>query len=82
MTQHVLGVAGTRQVDLDGRVDRNDVVVLCDYPRVVEVVHRPALHGRVAVEEIVHELIAHGEGEHAFADVDRLAPVGHCARID
>ena len=39
----MLGVARAGQIDLDGRVDRDDVVVLSDDARIVDVVDGPAL---------------------------------------
>src|SRR5271169_4739415 len=45
VAEHMLGVAGACQVDLDRGVDRDDVVVLRDDARIVDIVDRCALDG-------------------------------------
>ena len=40
VAQHVLGIAGAGQVDLDRGIDRDDIVVLGDDPRVVDIIDR------------------------------------------
>ena len=76
MSEHVLGVARAGQIDLDSRVDRDDVVVLSDDARIVDVVDGPALDRGVVVQELVHALLPHREREHGLAAIERLAPVG------
>ena len=52
-TDRMLGVDGAGQVDLQSGVDGDNLIVLRDDKRVVDVIHRVVLDGRVIVEEVV-----------------------------
>ena len=51
-----LGADLTEEVDLDRRIDGDHVVVLADNVRVVDIVDRQDLDGRVVVDEIIDAL--------------------------
>src|ERR1700691_5231228 len=82
VAEHVLGVDGTGQVDLQGGVDGDDVIVLGDDVWVVDIIHGVALDGRVVVEEVVHGLLPHCESEYGLPGIEPRAPVGPYATFD
>src|ERR1700722_10002971 len=82
VAEHVLGVNGAGQIDLQGRVDRNYIVVLSDDSGVVHVIHWSALDGRIVIEKVIHRLLPHGEGENCLSLVQSLAPVRYRPAID
>ena len=75
MAQHVLGVAGAGQIDLNRGVDRDDIIIPRDDLRVVDIVDRCAHDCRIVVQEVVHRLLTHGESEDGLAAINCLAPV-------
>jgi hypothetical protein len=68
------GLAG--QVDFDGRVDRHQVVMLGDHPRVVGIVGGIHLDPRIIVQEAEQGMGARGKAAHDFPLVQGLALAG------
>ena len=77
-----LGTDLTEEVDLDRRVDGDHVVVLADDIRVVDIVDRQDLDGRVVVDEIIDTLRAEGKRRDGLAAVDLLFAVVDRAALD
>src|SRR5271156_456110 len=82
VTEQAVSAGSSGQVDLQGGIDRDDVIVLGDDVRVVYIIHRVALDGRVVVQEVIHSLLPNGEGEDGLSRIEPLAPVGHHTRFD
>ena len=72
-TDRMLGVDGAGQVDLQSGVDGDNLIVLRDDKRVVDVIHRVALDGRVIVEEVVHGLLPYHRLNAIFQRLVKLA---------
>ena len=77
-----LGADLTEEVDLDRRIDGDHVVVLADDVRVVDIVDRQDLDGRVVVDEIIDTLRAEGKRRDGLAAVDLLFAVVDRAALD
>ena len=61
------------EVDLEGRVDRDHVLVLADDERIVHVLRRMRLDQRIVVEVVVEFRAPEREGDHDLARVQGLA---------
>src|SRR6516165_4887322 len=67
------------QVAFNHRIDRYDIFVLSNHPRIIDVVRGPALYAGIVVDQIVGRRTAHRDIEDALAGVGSLAAVGDCA---
>jgi hypothetical protein len=65
-----------REVDLDGRVDRDQIVVLARDDRVVHVLDRMRFDERVVVEELVERVASQREGHDRLSAVQALLRPG------
>ena len=79
---HALGADLAPKVHLQGGVDGDHIVVLADDLRVVHIVHRQQLNGRVVIDIVIDPLGAVGKGGDALAPVDLLFAVVDGAAFD
>ena len=71
-----------QEIDLQGRVDRHELILLGDPPRVVRVVDRPELDPRVLVQEGKELPGPHGAGRHGLTAVRALTCPGDHPALD
>jgi hypothetical protein len=76
MTFQMLGVAGPRQVHVDRRIYRYDIVILGNHGRIVHVTHRMAFDRDVVVQEVIEGFISLCEGEDGLSCVEFLPSIG------
>ena len=80
--RHGLGGALPEEVDRNGGIDRHEVRLLGDHPRVVDVANRPQLERRVLVEELVELACPQGEGANSFGAVQLFGDASDHAAFD
>jgi len=75
MPQEVLSVTSASQVNLQGGINRNDIVILRDDGGVVHVIYRIAFHRRIVMQKLVGSVLPHRKGEHGFAFIHLLSTI-------
>lgn len=71
-----------KEIDFDGGVDGNEVGMLGDDGRIVDVVDGQHEEHRVVIDEIIDPLGAEGQGRYGFAPVEGFLHIRHGATFD
>lgn len=69
---HYLRIDLPHQINLNGGVDGNHVIILCNHIGVIDMLHPMQLKAGVIIQKIIQSLRACREGRNAFAAVQRF----------
>ena len=72
-----IGCYLTGQIDGHGNLHRNHFIVTCNDRRVIDIIGRVKLDGRVVIEELIQFFGTDGAGGHHFAIIESFYSVGN-----